>query len=42
MHQLAHDLMNKYQAGDVSVARDGLSELRIIFEKMNMVLEQFE
>jgi len=42
MHIIADDLFYKYQEGHVDSARNGLSELRIIAEKMTGLLEQYE
>jgi len=42
MHQLAFDLMQKYKSGGLVAAREGLTELRLDFDKLNKVLEQFK
>ena len=42
MHLLANDLMIKYQAGEIAVAKEGLGELRTAVEKITMILKQHE
>jgi len=42
MHTIADNLFNKYQKGEFDAARDGLTLLRTVFEKITHVLEQCE
>jgi diguanylate cyclase (GGDEF)-like protein/PAS domain S-box-containing protein len=39
LHTLADDLWRKYQQGDIDLARDGLTELHIVFDDINKLLE---
>jgi diguanylate cyclase (GGDEF)-like protein/PAS domain S-box-containing protein len=38
IHSIADDLMNKYLKSEIDAARDGLKEIQIAFEKMNIIL----
>ena len=40
MHLLANDLMIKYQAGEIAVAKEGLGELRTAVEKITIRLNK--
>ena len=42
LYQLASRLVKKHQDGDIDVARNGLEELEINYEKVNEVLEQYQ
>jgi len=39
MHNIADDLFNKYQKGDVNSARNGLKYIQVAYEKMYGILE---
>ena len=42
LYQLASKLVKKHQSGDIDAARNGLGELKISYEKVNKILEQFQ
>jgi len=42
MHQLAFDLMQKYNSGDLLTAREGLAELQLDLESINKLLKQYK
>jgi len=38
LHEIANDLYNKYQHGDLDAAKEGLKEIRTTFNKLNNIL----
>ena len=42
IHRCAEDLFKHYQKDDLVTAREGLEEIRVLFDKMNIVLAQCE